>query len=483
MTKIKQLIPLAERGNYYYRMAKKQYKQNNIKKAVSYMQRAVEKNSKSNDWQSELAFMLTELGDYAASNDVYQMLLPRLVLDEDIYACHFLIANNFAHLGNFYQAKKFVTLYLDDQPEGEFAEDAEDLLFFINEEVGFDLDNEQETLLELQEQSRQLLAEGNIPEAIELLEEMTEAFPEYWPAYNNLALTYFHIGDIQEAFSITEKVLTESTGNIHALCNLMVFYYSLGKKKEADATLETLKTVIPMGLEQTYKLATTLSCVGSHETAHKHFRRLMHQLPEKDATFHYWYSLTSYALGNFEQADYHFQIAKQKGLSNAEQKPWELSTLAKEEGGDDYLALLEIVAATMAGDNQVFALVMQKYETVTKSPLLAAMYACCSDFKKGSDENEDIKALFIFESIVNIFVTICEYDDRTRDVFKKALPVFEQWYEEDNAYSPQGMSSAILYLMSLDTEYECSQKHIAEIVGVSVSTLRKYCKVVKSLMK
>ena len=40
---------------------------------------------------------------------------------------------------------------------------------------------------------------GDFKEAIELLESIITDYPEFWAAYNNLALAYFYIGETEQS--------------------------------------------------------------------------------------------------------------------------------------------------------------------------------------------------------------------------------------------------------------------------------------------
>ena len=51
----------------------------------------------------------------------------------------------------------------------------------------------------LQEKARRLMESGDFKAAIELLEAMITDNPEFWAAYNNLALAYFYIGETKQA--------------------------------------------------------------------------------------------------------------------------------------------------------------------------------------------------------------------------------------------------------------------------------------------
>ena len=51
-------------------------------------------------------------------------------MDPFMTECHYFLANNYAHLGMFKEAYRHASAYLDKEEDGEFSEDAEDLLGF-----------------------------------------------------------------------------------------------------------------------------------------------------------------------------------------------------------------------------------------------------------------------------------------------------------------------------------------------------------------
>ena len=112
-----------------------------------------------------------------------------------------------------------------------------------------------------QEKARGYLEAGNFQKAIEVLKEMIEEYPDYWSAYNNLALAYFYLGQIDEAFATLEEVLEKSPGNLHALCNLVVFHHYLQQEEELNTLVDALAKIRPMFMEQRFKLGATL-CVN-----------------------------------------------------------------------------------------------------------------------------------------------------------------------------------------------------------------------------
>ena len=162
--------------------------------------------------------------------------------------CHYFLANNYAHLGMFKEAYRHANAYLDKDEGGEFSEDAEDLLELIT----FESDETEESLFKQdgliikQEKAREYLEAGNFQKAIEVLKEMIEEYQDYWSAYNNLALAYFYFGQIDEAFATLDDVLEKSPGNLHALCNLVVFHHYQQNEEKLEELVETLAKIRPM---------------------------------------------------------------------------------------------------------------------------------------------------------------------------------------------------------------------------------------------
>ena len=111
-------------------------------------------------------------------------MLQRVVeLDENYVDGYYLLANNYAHLGLFQEAKRYATEYLSEAPDGEFSDDVRELIALINQVMLEDLDDELEMDEEdeffiCQESSYYYLEHQEWDKAIEILEEMMVQFPE-----------------------------------------------------------------------------------------------------------------------------------------------------------------------------------------------------------------------------------------------------------------------------------------------------------------
>lgn len=225
------LLSFIPTGEYYFTKGIKAYQRRDFQKAKKYLQRAMQLEPGEPMIACQLAIVYTELGEYQNSNRLLHFILEEL--DEEMVECHYFLANNYAHLGFFKDARHHAKLYLELDQDGEFTEDTKDLLYLLNlesEELGEELYEEDDLIIK-QEQARELLESGHFPKAIELLNGVIKEYPEYWSAYNNLALAYFYLGEIKKAEDILNEVLRLNPGNLHALCNKLVFSFTRVKLK------------------------------------------------------------------------------------------------------------------------------------------------------------------------------------------------------------------------------------------------------------
>jgi tetratricopeptide (TPR) repeat protein len=242
----------------------------------------------------QLAIILTELGEYEESNRLLHIILEEL--DEEMTECHYLLANNYAHLGFFKDAYQHANLYLELDPDGDFSEDTEDLLELLSMESD-DLEEElyeQDDLIMKQEQARELLESGYFEKAIELLHYVIKEYPEYWSAYNNLALAHFYLGEVEKAEDILKDVLERNPGNLHALCNQLVFAHYQRETEKVKSLLEGLQKIQPLLSEQQFKLGATFALVGEYVLAYSWLKKLYKHGFDGDAPFYYWLSYAAY---------------------------------------------------------------------------------------------------------------------------------------------------------------------------------------------
>ena len=257
--KLAAVIPFYQNGDYYFRKGISAYKKQNMKKAVKFIEKAIKIEQDEPVFHCQLAAILAEIGEYERSNEILQYVL--LEIDETMDECYFFMANNYAHLGLFEKAETAAKEYMKRRPSGEFYADSTDLLDLLDfERDDEDYEEEDELILEY-DQAVSLLSDGNYDKAVVHLEQMTKQYPTYWAAYNLLAQALFKVNNYQQAINVCHQILQEDEGNLTARCNLAMIYYKTGNLDGANEIVQSLQVIIPIDVEQRYKIASTLCAV------------------------------------------------------------------------------------------------------------------------------------------------------------------------------------------------------------------------------
>ncbi|MGN7472120.1 tetratricopeptide repeat protein [Brevibacillus sp. SAFN-007a] len=282
-------------------------------KALRSFRRAVEMEPANAECHCHLASALAEIGQFEASNEVLYEVIEKW--DPSMVEVYFYMANNYANLEDYQMAEEMAVRYLQEAGNGHYREEAEELLDYIYFELDLPprhfLPSENEDVYSKHERARRSLEEGRFLEALEILKEIVEADPDFLPAWNNLSLAYYYVGDFQKAMETIEKTLEKEHGNLHALCNLAVLLSHHNHTTELLALMDMLKKVVPFHPENTYKLATTMGVLGQHDDAYFHYQRMLRTgRPYEACTYHYA-AISAYLSGRKEQALRWWQKAKQ----------------------------------------------------------------------------------------------------------------------------------------------------------------------------
>ncbi|MCL6615713.1 MAG: tetratricopeptide repeat protein, partial [Anoxybacillus ayderensis] len=161
--RVGKVIPFIQDGTYFFNKGLACYRRRDLHKAKAYLQRAVQLEPEQSTFACQLAIVLSELGEYAQSNEWLLRVIER---DDDLTECFYFLANNYAHLGLFGEAAKYAEQYMEREPDGEFAEYTLDLLDILTIEQDDDEWLNYDDMLMKQEQARTLLEKGEFQEAI-----------------------------------------------------------------------------------------------------------------------------------------------------------------------------------------------------------------------------------------------------------------------------------------------------------------------------
>ena len=270
------IIPITLDANFFFERAVRSLDRFQYDKALKNFRKAVEYEPNNPVNHCNVAGIFSEMGNYEASNDILTHVLENI--DSSLTECHFYMANNYANMDNFEEAERSLVKYLEEDVNGDFLAESEELMELLN----YELDRpaplhrirSREGVVE-HDRARALLEEGKFTEAVKLLKEIVNNTPDFLAAHNNLALAYFYMGRFAKAKESIERVLDLAPGDLHALCNLAIFLQYENAQEPLERLLRMLEATIPFHQEHVFKLATTMGILGRHRVAYGHFRRLL----------------------------------------------------------------------------------------------------------------------------------------------------------------------------------------------------------------
>ncbi|GBG09081.1 DDE transposase family protein [Paenibacillus sp. MY03] len=284
------IISIQWDATFFFERAVRSLDRFHYDKALKYFRRAVEYEPDNPVNHCNMAGILSEMGNYKESNEILGRIMDDL--DPMMTECHFYMANNFANMELYEAAEQSLVKYLQEDPEGQYLDEAEEMMDLLQFELERPMElksiKAREGMVE-HDQARALLEEGKFTEAVRILEDIVEGQPEFLAARNNLALAYYYMGLFDKAKEAIRSVLAQDSGNLHALCNLAIFYQHEGDKDNLAELVDLLTKTVPFHQEHVFKLATTMGILGEHEIAYRHFIRLAKdsEVQQDPCLFHY----------------------------------------------------------------------------------------------------------------------------------------------------------------------------------------------------
>lgn len=483
-------------GEFYYRKGLKELQRENYPKGYKFLRRATELSPKDPLFFTQLGIVLMEMQEFEQAMDALQTAYKLDASSSDIL---FFLAEVHAHMGLFWDARKYAKKYLVIETQGKYAAEAMSIIDFAEQESGqlFGEDGEEDDgdYHYQQEKARRLMEQGEFKAAIELLENLIEEKPDFWGAYNNLALAYFYIGEAEMAKALLHDVLRKNKGNLHALCNLAVFHY-YEKNTELDELLELLKKIQPYVFEHRYKLGATFALVGKYKEAYRWLRSLQKRGFEGDTAFYFWLSHAAYHSGHEEVSRQAWDQLKKLDPDKDGFAPWsEHSTMPHADALEhdrDYLAQkLDHVHKS----ERLFGLFLlgksaHKQEIISHPNWLESDqpsvletfvlgYALGHPFKKEIPaEQAFMRAMEVAERLYAAQEMVTQ---ERSEVFQLWFLLMEQAFSQNYTFkNPTALAAAVEYMSASAHQQKMTKKELAERFEISVATLSKYTKELSS---
>ncbi len=315
----RKIISIQWDATFFFERAVRSLDRFHYDKALKYFRRAVEYEPDNPVNHCNMAGIMSEMGQYEESNKILGWIVEEL--DPSMTECHFYMANNYANMEMYEAAERSLKQYLQEDEDGQYLDEAEEMMELLHYELErpVKLTNikSREGMVE-HDQARMLLEEGKFAEAVRILEDIVRQQPEFLAARNNLALAYYYMGLFDKAMETIGEVLKLEEGNLHALCNLAIFYQHKGDEESLKPLVSMLSKTVPFHQEHAFKLATTMGILGRHEDAYRHFTRLLKEGDiQSDPCLYHYAAAAACNIGRLQEAERLWRSAMKRDPGSA----------------------------------------------------------------------------------------------------------------------------------------------------------------------
>ena len=126
------VIPFNQEALYYTRMGTYYNSKNKLSKALLFLQKAIEIEPDNPLNHYNLACLLSKTNRLEEANQIFKHIVQNM--DAELSECYFFMAVNYGLMEELTEARRCLLQYLDLSPEGDMAEEAEDLLIAMEED-------------------------------------------------------------------------------------------------------------------------------------------------------------------------------------------------------------------------------------------------------------------------------------------------------------------------------------------------------------
>ncbi|MDL2225515.1 tetratricopeptide repeat protein [Eubacteriales bacterium OttesenSCG-928-M02] len=297
------ILSYQQDGAFYNRLAMKYLEKQDLPAAMEYARRALIEEPDNEGFRVDLAEVFSNMRFYDRSN---QVLLPIAASETPLgQESAYYMGFNFMMMGDYDRALNSLSRYLETCPDGEFADEAEDMMMSI-----YDYLEEVEDLSEaerLADAGKEALDQGDYRKAISLFEDALVEDPELSYARNNLAICQYIMEDVENAVANTAMVLKTDPQNIFALCNMALFYRTRGNEEAYQDVLNRMEEMEPRGTQEILRLGSALGECERDEAALRIFRKGVDG-GDFDPRIQLYAGIAAYNCGQYERAKRYFSM-------------------------------------------------------------------------------------------------------------------------------------------------------------------------------
>lgn len=284
-TNTSNVLSFRQPAEFYIKKAEKHIDAGNFLEALQLYRNLVGMEPDNVEYLLYIAQIYSEIGLFAESNDMIHKIMRQGHTPTE---CLFALGCNYLGLNKFDTADSYFMEYLKNDPEGEFAEDIEEIWETYYEDDKSELISvlDYEDIAKNISRGKKLLDRCEYKSAIICFENVLSQAPLMHHAANNLALCYYFDGNLSDAIDTSKKVLAHRRGNIHAHCNLAMFYYK-SRSAELSKHLKALENASDLQPHDMHKIALTYCELQYHDKAYKWFTSILSFQPYDVRILHF----------------------------------------------------------------------------------------------------------------------------------------------------------------------------------------------------
>lgn len=278
-----------ERGaEFYFDLGYKYIQKGKLKTALRYIEKAVNLKPHDSFLQFNYAGLLAEQGDIDHSTEILVNIVKNL--DPDYLECYFGLGCNYLQMQKIKKSAEYFSLYLEKDPDGEFSEEAEELLEMLTmiKDANNNMDDEElEKIYKIEEEAIEHLEKREYEKATQKFETVVRMLPNAVPARNNLSLAYYYLGFLDKAIELAREVIIYEKTNVHANCNLAIFYNKQGTTSWVEKQIRIISKIRTDNEECLYKIGDTYGSLGRHADSYRTFKKLLTVDPDNPIYIHF----------------------------------------------------------------------------------------------------------------------------------------------------------------------------------------------------
>ncbi len=282
------VIPFAQGASFYMKRGAKEMGKNDLIAALARYRQAYLRAPDQPDPCLAVAEILSQMQRFEESN---RLILLLMSLGNGTPECFFGLACNYFGMREYDYAIENLERYLEVDPDGLFALDAEDFLDVMDDEAAMfemtglltdaDYDDSASCVF-----ARHLMDAGDYADAIAELSRQTAVSSENLQVQNLLAIAYFCTGERSRAVGLTTAILANHPDNVAARCNMALFCHEGGDDETARTHLNAAQALRGDRTDELHSLSVLELELGQYADAEITLKRLQQLLPYDENVLH-----------------------------------------------------------------------------------------------------------------------------------------------------------------------------------------------------